>query len=194
MLKFILASSSKRRIEILSKIGLKFKVVPHNYKEPEIKNHPLPKNFVKKLAIYKAKSLAEKYKNFTIISADTIVVLKNEIIGKPSNEKEAYQILKKLSGTKHYVYTGVCLYYPIKNILLSSVEKSTVFTNKLEERQLKKLSKKHLDKAGAYAVQQKNDRFVKKIQGDYFNVVGFPVGLFLELYKKLILKLYGKLN
>jgi septum formation protein len=189
MLKFILASNSSRRKQILSSLGIKFISVPHRYKEPKIKNHHLPEKFVEEVAINKAKSLKKEYNDYVIISADTIVVLNNEIIGKPKDHKEAEEILIKLSNTKHRVYTGLCLYYPKKNLLFSDVEKSTVYTYKLEEEKIKELSKKHLDKAGAYAVQEKNDRFVKKIIGDYYNVVGFPVFKFLNLYKKLLIKL-----
>lgn len=188
MFKFILASSSPRRKQILHSLGIKFHIVSHNYNEPKITNHFNPKKFVKQVAVNKAKSVLKKYKDYVIISADTIVVLNNEIIGKPKNHKEAEEILKKLSNTKHKVYTGICLCYPCKKILLSGAEESTVYTNKLSEKKIKLLSKKHLDKAGAYGVQHKNDKFVKKIVGDYYNVVGFPVILFLNLYKRLIEK------
>ena len=189
MLKFILASNSMRRKQILSSLGIKFVSIPHRYQEPKIKNYHSPKKFVEEIAINKAKSLKEEYNDYVIISADTIVFLNNEIVGKPKNPKEAEEILKKLSNTKHKVYTGICLYYPKKDIILSDVEESTVFTYKLEEKKIKELAKKHLDKAGAYAVQEKNDKFVKKIIGDYYNVVGFPVFKFLNLYKKLLIKI-----
>ncbi len=192
MLKFILASLSPRRKQLLSSLGIKFKVVSHLYNEPKIKNHTSAKKFVQQIAINKAKSIKEKYKDYVIISADTIVVLNNEIIGKPKDYKEAEEILKKLSATKHKVYTGICLYYPSKKILLSGVEESIVYTNKLSKEKIKILSKRHLDKAGAYGIQHKNDKFVKKIVGDYYNVVGFPVELFLDLYKKLIQKIFIK--
>jgi len=189
MLKFILASNSMRRKQILSSLGIKFVSIPHRYQEPKIKNYHSPKKFVEEIAINKAKSLKEEYNDYVIISADTIVFLNNEIVGKPKNPKEAEEILKKLSNTKHKVYTGICLYYPKKDIILSDVEESTVFTYKLEEKKIKELAKKHLDKAGAYAVQEKNDKFVKKIIGDYYNAVGFPVFKFLNLYKKLLIKI-----
>ncbi|MCS7227868.1 MAG: Maf family nucleotide pyrophosphatase, partial [Endomicrobia bacterium] len=179
-------------IEILSMLGFNFKVVSHRFKEPKIRNHPSPEKFVEQVAIKKAKSIAKKWKNKVIISADTVVVLNNEIIGKPEDEADAVKILTKLAGTRHKVYTGVCLYYPAKKILVSSVESSVVYTRKLTFNQIKKLASKHLDKAGAYAVQQKNDKFVKKIVGDYYNVVGFPIKLFLKLYCQLYNKLLTK--
>lgn len=189
MLELVLVSSSARRVEILSMLGFKFSVYRHKFKEPKIKNHPDPKKFVKDIAIKKAKSVANMLKNKIIVTADTIVVLKNEIIGKPKDVNDAVKILEKLSGTRHKVYTGVCIYYPAKKIILSGVESSTVYTNKLSKEKIKSIAAKHLDKAGAYAVQQKDDMFVKKIVGDYYNVVGFPIFLFLELYRKF----WGKL-
>jgi septum formation protein len=188
-LKIVLASSSDRRKEILSKLSFNFIVDNHTYDEPKIKNHHNVKNFVKQIAEAKALSLKEKYKDAIIIGCDTIVVLNNEIIGKPKDVKEAEEILTKLSGTKHKVLSGLCLYYPKKNLIVSGVEETTVYTNKLTQQQIKNLAKKHLDKAGAYAVQEKNDMFVKKIVGDYYNVVGFPVKLFLKLYSKIVNKI-----
>jgi septum formation protein len=188
-LKIVLASSSDRRKEILSKLSFNFIVDNHTYDEPKIKSHHNVKNFVKQIAEAKALSLKEKYKDAIIIGCDTIVVLNNEIIGKPKDVEEAEEILTKLSGTKHKVLSGLCLYYPKKNLIVSGVEESTVYTNKLTQQQIKNLAKKHLDKAGAYAVQEKNDRFVKKIVGDYYNVVGFPVKLFLKLYSKIVDKI-----
>ncbi|MCS7151478.1 MAG: Maf family protein [Endomicrobia bacterium] len=193
-MEFVLASESARRVEILSMLGLKFNTYRHKFKEPKIKNHPVPEKFVEELAIKKAESVAYELKDKVIITADTIVVLKNEIIGKPKDVADAIEILKKLSGTKHKVYTGVCIYYPLKKILVSDVEVSVVYTNKLSIEEIKKFAGKHLDKAGAYAVQQKDDRFVRKIVGDYYNVVGFPVVLFLELYKKFWQRLLRQQN
>jgi septum formation protein len=191
-LKIVLASASDRRKEILSKLSFNFIVDNHTYDEPKIKNHHNVKNFVKQIAEAKALSLKEKYKDAIIIGCDTIVVLNNEIIGKPKDVEEAEEILTKLSGTKHKVLSGLCLYYPKKNLIVSGVEESIVYTNKLTQQQIKNLAKKHLDKAGAYAVQEKNDMFVKKIVGDYYNVVGFPTKLFLKLYTKLITKMLYK--
>ncbi len=187
--KLVLASSSERRKEILSLLGFNFIVDSHKFDEPKLDTYPFPKKFVEKVAINKAKSVAKYHKNKIIVAADTIVVFKNRIIGKPKDEKEAEEILRTLSNTKHKVLSGLCIYYPAKKVLLSGVEESTVYTNKLSEQKIKQIAKKHLDKAGAYAVQEKSDKFVKKIVGDYYNVVGFPVYLFLDLYKKLLKKI-----
>ncbi|MEN3014032.1 MAG: nucleoside triphosphate pyrophosphatase [Endomicrobiia bacterium] len=190
MTKLVLASSSQRRKEILSLLGFNFSIDKHKFNEPKVRFHNSPSKFVEKIAVEKAKSVAKFYKDKIIIAADTIVVLNGkEIIGKPQDELDAQNILRKLSGTKHEVLSGLCLIYPKKKLLLSGVEKSIVFTRKLSETEIRKISKKHLDKAGAYAVQEKKDRFVKKIIGDYYNVVGFPVFLFLKLYRELLIKI-----
>ncbi|MCX7910442.1 MAG: Maf family nucleotide pyrophosphatase [Endomicrobia bacterium] len=189
MTRLVLASSSERRKEILRLLGFNFLVDNHRFDEPKINFHTSPEKFVEKVAINKAKSVADYYKDKIIIAADTIVVLGNEIIGKPIDEFHAQEILRKISNTKHKVLSGLCLFYPKKNCLVSGVEESIVYTNKLSDKKIKEISKKHLDKAGAYAVQEKNDKFVKKIIGDYYNVVGFPVFLFLDLYKKLLIKI-----
>lgn len=189
MSKIVLASSSQRRKEILDLLGFKFIIDNHKFNEPRISYHNSPKKFVENIAIKKAKSIAVYHKDKIIIAADTIVVLGKHIIGKPKDEKDAQQILKKLSNTKHKVLSGLCLYFPKKRVLVSGVEESIVYTNKLSDKKIKEISKKHIDKAGAYAVQEKNDKFVKKIVGDYYNVVGFPVVLFLDLYKKLLKKI-----
>ncbi|MEM4368304.1 MAG: Maf family protein [Candidatus Anstonellales archaeon] len=189
MSKIVLASSSQRRKEILDLLGFKFIIDNHKFNEPRINYHSSPKKFVENIAIKKAKSIAVYHKDKIIIAADTIVVLGKHIIGKPKDEKDAQQILKRLSNTKHKVLSGLCLYFPKKRVLVSGVEESIVYTNKLSDKKIKEISKKHIDKAGAYAVQEKNDKFVKKIVGDYYNVVGFPVVLFLDLYKKLLKKI-----
>lgn len=141
-LRIVLASSSERRKEILSKLGFDFIIDPHRYKEPKIKNHPKPEVFVKKIAEQKVLSLKEKYKNAIMIGCDTIVVLNNEIIGKPKDVKEAEEILTKLSGTKHKVLSGLCLFFTNDKLLLSDVEESVVYTNKLTQQQIKTIAKK----------------------------------------------------
>ncbi|MCX7941248.1 MAG: Maf family protein, partial [Endomicrobia bacterium] len=173
---------------ILSLLGFNFIVDTHKFKEPYVDFHKSPKKFVEEVAINKAKSVANFHKDKIIVAADTIVVLGKKIIGKPKNVEDAKRILKLLSNTRHKVLSGLCIYYPIKKVLVSGVEESLVYTNKMPDEKIQLIASKHLDKAGAYAVQEKGDKFVRKIVGDYYNVVGFPVYLFLDLYKKLLIK------
>lgn len=135
-----------------------------------------PEKLVMKLALMKALAGAKNFSQGIAIGADTIVVNKGHIIGKPKNYTQAEKILKELSGTMHKVYTGVAL-VDCTNTARKSVdyEVSGTQMRKLSKDEIKLIAKKHLDKAGAYAVQEKNDLIIKKIYGDYFNVVGLPI-------------------
>ncbi|MDD5688175.1 MAG: Maf family protein [Elusimicrobia bacterium] len=180
MKKFILASSSPRRKEILSDAGYKFKIAhPKISEDISFKN---PVKIVKGLALKKAKAVNLKG---IIIGADTIVVLKGEIIGKPRDKEEAKEILTKLSNSKHYVYTGVAILDTNIKRQIVDYEKTEVQFKKLSKEDIEFACSKHLDKAGAYSVQEKNDFFVKSIKGDYLNVVGFPLKKFKDMLKKL---------
>ncbi len=197
---FVLASSSERRINILKKLGIDFVQVAHKLNEQKVfkssKKYEDYGKLVEKVALQKAFSIKDKYRNCVIISADTIVVLDDTVIGKPRNVFHAMEILRKLRNTKHKVYTGLVLVYTDdrKMFVTKGYSCSTVFTRTLTEDEIKEFAKKHLDKAGAYAVQEENDKFVKRIIGDYYNVVGFPVYLFLKLLAELILKFYKNMQ
>ena len=177
----ILASNSPRRKQILEDAGIVFTVVPSNFNEEQVKGLS-PKNYCVYLAENKAKSVY-KGDNSVVIGADTIVLLDGEILGKPKNESDATLMLKKLSGKMHSVITG---YAVIKNgTVYSGFEETFVEFNKLSDTLIKTYveSGLPLDKAGAYGIQ---DGFplVKKITGDYLNVVGLPVNKILEILKK----------
>lgn len=180
-MKFILASSSPQRKKILKAAGYKFSVVlPKIFEETSCKK---PSQIVKSLALKKAKAVKKKG---IIIGADTIVVLRGKIIGKPKNENEAEKILKKLSGSTHYVYTGIAILdtdtgKPARRRV--DCEKTQVTFRKLTEEDIKSVCRRHLDKAGGYAIQEKGDSFVKSIKGDYLNVVGFPLKKFKRMLK-----------
>ncbi|OGS45364.1 MAG: septum formation protein Maf [Elusimicrobia bacterium RIFOXYD2_FULL_34_15] len=178
-LKLILASGSPQRKQILKDAGYKFTIIVPNIKEES--HHTTPSNLVKHLAIQKAESVAKKLKSGIVIGSDTIVVLNGEIIGKPKNAKDAKKILSKLSGTWHRVYTGVAIIDTTNNKKIIDYDMSRVKMRKLSEEELEILSKKNLNKAGAYAVQEKGDRVIEKIIGDYHNVVGFPIYKFKKM-------------
>ncbi|MDO8735221.1 MAG: Maf family protein [Elusimicrobiota bacterium] len=179
-MKLILASSSPQRKKILKDAGYKFEIV--HPKISEKISGKKPSQIVKFLAIKKAKAVRS---NGIIIGADTIVVLDGEIIGKPKNENEARKILRKLSGSEHFVYTGVAILDTVNKKQIVDYEKTGVKFRKLSEKNIKNVCGKYLDKAGAYSIQSKNDRFVKNIKGDYLNVVGFPLKKFQKMLKKL---------
>ena len=178
MENIILASASERRITLLKQWGIKFKVFPSKIKEKT--KYKRPSAIVKDLSLQKAKAVQKENKNSIIISADTIVVLNGKIIGKHKNKRHAFEILKELNGSFHKVYTGVTILAENKKENFYDV--TTVKMKKITNEQLKVLSVKNLDKAGAYAVQDKDDNFVEKIYGDYYTVVGMP---YYKLKEKL---------
>ncbi len=183
-IKIILASASPRRIELLKKWGLKFSICPANIDE-QIK-FKKPSSIVKHLSYQKARFVKEKNPKSIVIGSDTIVVLNGEILGKPKDKKDSEKIIRELNGSLHRVYTGVSILSDNKEIVFYDVAK--VKMQKLSEEELKKLFGKHMDKAGSYAVQDKNDCFVKKIYGDYYTVVGLP---YIKLREKLkLFKIY----
>jgi len=185
MKKIVLASASERRITLLKKWGLKFEILPSNIKE-QIK-FKKPSAIVKDLSLQKAKAVQKQKKDSIIISADTVVVLHGNIIGKPKNKRHAIQILNELNGSRHKVYTGVTIISPERQEVFYDV--ATVKMKKIKSEQIKFLSEKNLDKAGAYAVQDKQDNFVEKIYGDYYTVVGMPYYKLKEKLKLFRIKL-----
>jgi septum formation protein len=188
----ILASVSPRRIGLLKQCGLKFRVFPSHIKENTTHKNPI--NIVKDLALQKAGHVAKKFSKGIIIGADTIVVYKKKIIGKPKSTKDAGRILSMLNGTFHRVYTGIAVIDAQSGKVRSACEVSRVKMRKLSAEEIKGFSGKHMDKAGAYAVQEKDDAFVDHIDGDYYNVVGLPLKKLAGLLKNFKIKLrYKKL-
>lgn len=176
--KIILASSSPRRIELLKKWGLEFDIVPGNIDETY--NLKRPSSIVKYLSYKKAKFVKKNNPNCIVIGSDTIVVLNGKILGKPKNRQHSIDMVKELNGSTHKVYTGVSILSDKLNVIFYDV--AVVKMKKLTDKELQKFFGKHMDKAGAYAVQDKDDSFVKKIYGDYFTVVGLP---YIKLKEKL---------
>ncbi|MCM8804129.1 MAG: 23S rRNA (uracil(1939)-C(5))-methyltransferase RlmD [Candidatus Omnitrophica bacterium] len=175
-MRIILASKSERRKELLKRICKNFEVIDSNFDESKI-DEKEPVKYAIYCAIEKAKIVGEKYPDAVVIGADTIVSLNNEIIGKPSNYKEAKEILKKLSGTEHQVITGIALYKKEEGRLISDYELSYVKFRNIKDEEIEEYLNKEdfLDKAGAYGIQDIKDRFVEYIKGDFDNVVGLPV-------------------
>lgn len=170
----ILASSSPRRKELLENIHLTFEVSSPDVDE-SFSNMLAPEEVVKLLAEKKAKTVAANNPSAFVLGADTIVVLEGTVLGKPNDEVEAADMLKKLSGKTHEVYTGVAIVSP--NDAFSFYEKTTVTFWELTETEINMYvsSGEPLDKAGAYGIQQLGSFLVKEIQGDYFSVVGLPI-------------------
>tara|TARA_Y100000590_G_scaffold463357_1_gene629929 strand:- start:954 stop:1535 length:582 start_codon:yes stop_codon:yes gene_type:complete len=186
-MKIILASASNRRKEILKKINLDFKIHPSDFDESSINiTHDNPRIYCQKLAIKKASKISNKFHNKFIIGADTIVYCDNKIIGKPQNYSEAIKYLQLLSNKEHQVYTGVSLIHKACKINKSFIDKTNVFFHKLDYKDIDFYVKhyKPYDKAGAYGIQDWSSIFVKKINGCFYNVVGFPLPKFYKLFSK----------
>ncbi len=170
----ILASASPRRKELIKMIFSDYICLPADIPEivPEyIKNEDAPEY----LALLKARHIAETNKCSLVIGADTSVLLNGKILGKPKDIDDARAMLKTLSGNVHKVITGCALAYKDKTLSFSSVTEVEFFN--LSDREIEEYIKtdEPYDKAGGYGIQQRGGLFVKKINGDYFNVVGLPV-------------------
>ena len=184
---FILASKSPRRREILKKINLNFKIYSSELNEKNvINNYKYSSSYCKNLAIKKATLVSNNFPENYVIGADTIVVYKNIILNKPKNRKEAFNHLNLLNNSKHTVYTGVALINKSKKIKKSFIDKTEVYFNILTNKEINYYIDKyrHYDKAGSYAIQEYSNVFIKKINGCFYNVVGFPLSKFYKLLNK----------
>ncbi len=184
----ILASQSPRRKKLLEQIGFSFKVVPSEIDEV-IDPTLSPAENAKQLSLKKALSVMSKIKNGIIVGADTIVVYKNQILGKPASKSEAIKMLKMLSGKSHFVYTGLALVNAETKKYITDVVCTEVHFRKLKDEEIREYVKtgSPMDKAGAYGIQDDYGAvFVERINGCYYNVVGLPLAKFYLLMKKNI--------
>lgn len=184
-MKLILASGSERRDYLLSWLNIPFDVVVSDFDEESIYEVD-PEKLVKRLAYEKARMVVFELGDGFVIGADTVVYCDGKVIGKPKDEKDAFQILKKLSGNKHLVYTGVCVFNAATGIVEKAVEKTMVEFRNLSDKEIKDYvaTGEPMDKGGAYAIQMGAAGFVKKVEGSYTNVVGLPLVLLAKLLEK----------
>ncbi len=185
MRKIILASASPRRKEILRKTGLNFSICTSDYKE-DINLSLKPRALAKFLSRKKAETVAHKYENAIIIAADTFIVFKNRLLGKPHTAKEAEKMLNMLNGKAHSVITGFTIMDTASKKILSRSVETKVYFKKLGRKEINAYvrSKEPLDKAGAYAIQGLGSVFIERIDGDFLNVVGLPLLALTESLKK----------
>ena len=185
MRKIILASASPRRKEILRKTGLNFSICTSDYKE-DINLSLKPRTLAKFLSCKKAETVAHKYKNAIIIAADTFIVFKNRLLGKPHTYKEAEKMLNMLNGKAHSVITGFTIMDTASKKILSRSVETKVYFKKLGRKEINAYvrSKEPLDKAGAYAIQGLGSVFIERIDGDFLNVMGLPLLALTESLKK----------
>ncbi len=190
-MKYILASGSPRRKELLSKVVPEFEIIPAVSEENCDKDEP--SEIVEELSFQKAseifhKNLTESREGFVVIGADTVVSYNHRVLGKPSGSREAFEMVKMLQGQTHSVFTGVTLFFAdnneIKHVTFSECTKVHVAKMTDEEIQEYVDSGEPLDKAGAYGIQGLFGKYITGIDGDFYNVVGLPVArLYLELKK-----------
>ncbi len=208
----VLASASPRRRQLLKRLGIRFRVHPSHVSETSTEKSPI--RLVRKLALRKAAQVAKKLAltrpkgkalpspdfrrervaggrmrrnpSVYVLGADTVVVLRGRILGKPRDGRDACRMLGHLSGSTHQVYTGVALVDSGTGRSIVGHAMSEVRMNKIPEKELAKLSRKHLDKAGSYAIQAKRDPIARVVKGSYDNVVGLPVAFVKTLLNRFI--------
>ena len=181
----VLASASPRRKIIFDFLGIKALVLPADVEENEVAKSP--QLLVQRHAYIKAEHIAKQMSPDTIVvGSDTIVYHDKEVLGKPTDKYVAYEYLHRLSGQKHYVYSGVAVSY--KNKIHTSYTRTAVEFEELSREEIEAYLEtgEPMDKAGAYGIQGYGAQFIKKISGCYFTVMGFPISAFYDLVKKHI--------
>jgi septum formation protein len=184
--KIVLASRSPRRRELLSDLGFEFEV-----HVPELNEDPLAGEsaieHILRLSLAKAMLIAGYRRADLVIGADTIVVLDNKILGKPSSPEHAVKMLKLLSGKPHTVYTGLSLVILDENIIRSDYDATRVIFNDLEPAAIIKYveSGEPLDKAGSYGIQGMGSFLVNHYEGEFDTVIGFPTKLFKRMFEEV---------
>ncbi len=183
MKKIILASRSPRRKKLLRQIGLDFEIIASTIDESEVVDSN-PQSLVKRLSYLKAKDVAKRNPGI-IIAADTVVSLKEEILEKPKNQREAIEMLSNLSGKTHQVFTGITVINEEK--VLTDYEKTDVTFRNItaEEIEAYVATGSPMDKAGAYGIQDQGAIFVKKIKGCFYNVMGLSLVKLVEVLDDL---------
>lgn len=177
----VLASGSPRRKEIMNTIGAKYIVCPSNKEEKMDSDNP--SELVMKLARMKALDVADNQKgDSVIIGADTVVAYKDTILGKPKTHEQAFEMIKTFQGDTHYVYTGVSIVIMNDGEIVKEKNffgSTGVVVCDMTDEEIRRYaeSDEPMDKAGAYAIQGAFAPYIDKIEGDYYNIVGFPITL-----------------
>lgn len=187
MKPIILASQSPRRKELLARLGIVYTAIPANIEE-DIASFQVPQTAVQEIAFQKARHVSELLSDGLIIAADTLVVLQEAILGKPVDEKDAFEMLNRLSGQEHHVITGICLFDAASGEYKVESEITKVKFRTLSAAEIRDYiaTGEPMDKAGAYGIQGRGALLVDRIEGCYYNVVGLPL---TRLY--LMLKGFG---
>ena len=185
MKTIILASASPRRRDILKKTGLKFTVDVSRCEE-KLNSGPKPRALARLLSLEKAQSVAARHRNALILAADTFIFFKGEMLGKPHTKGEALRMLRRLNGKVHKVITGFTIIDTKSGKKISRSAETKVYFKRLTMKELESYaaSGEPLDKAGGYAIQGLGAVLIRKIEGDFFNVVGLPLDMVIQSLKE----------
>ncbi len=190
----ILASSSPRRREILNFFSIPFKQAEPSFDEDSVSHDEDPKKHVLEVSKGKALSLKDQFPDDIIVAADTIVYFENKVIGKPKNLNHAFEILKKLQGKWHTVYTGITLIH--QNQMVTDYDETRILFKDCTDDEIKKYIDgiSCLDRAGAYAIQMAGNIMVEKLEGCFYNTVGLPINALERALKLLGVNLWDYLK
>lgn len=188
--KIILASASPRRREIMEQAGYQFEIQVS--KKEEVYHSTEPSDVVRELALQKAEDIAEQveWKNVVIIGADTVVVHKGRILGKPKDEEDAFYMIQGIQNDVHMVYTGVALLSfddKGEKTVVNEAIGTKVYVDQMTEEEIRVYlaTGEYKDKAGSYAIQGRFAPYIEKIEGDYYNVVGLPISFIRKALQEL---------
>lgn len=182
---FVLASASLRRQELLQRINIPYEIIVSDFDEDSVPFEGDPESYVKKLAEEKANSVSKALStDVVVIGADTVVYADGQILGKPKSRENAKRMMKLLQGTSHYVYSGVALIHPARNLNTTFSVVTTVSFSEMDDQEIDLYLTRDewQDKAGAYGIQGAAGIYIREIHGDYYNVMGLPLQ---ELYAHL---------
>lgn len=186
MLKIILASKSLARQKILKEIGIEFSVIASHAVEDEVIKKDV-KTLVINNAKKKARDIAKKIDSGIVIGADTVVLAGNKLIGKPKDEQDAFKIIKLLSSTPHFVYSGLAVVDKKSGKTFIAHDLTKVYMKKMTDLKIRKYINMHkpMDKAGAFDIQGPGGMLVERIEGCFYNVVGLPLSKLIKILKKI---------
>lgn len=190
----ILASTSPRRREILNFFSIPFKLAKPDFDENSIPFDSDPKKHVIELSKGKALSLKDQYPDETILAADTLVYFENNVLGKPTSVQNAFEILKRLQGKWHTVYTGITVIN--KDHIITDYDETRILFKDCSDDEIEKYiqSISCLDKAGAYAIQMAGNIMVEKLDGCFYNTAGLPINALERALKILGINLWDYLK
>ena len=186
----VLASASPRRAELLKLLQVDFEILPSPVSEDQLYGES-PEAMVQRLAQAKARTARNLRPESTVVGADTVVVFEDLVLSKPDSAEDAKKMLQCLSGRTHLVLTGICVLRG--HTTLVDLSRTTVRFSRMSAREIASYlsTGEPLDKAGAYAIQGAASRFVERVEGCYFNVVGLPISLLYQMLKKAGFQFHG---